>query len=388
MSTSRRQFLSLASAAPLLGVPWAHATRPPEKAKLLVLVYLKGGNDSYNTVVPYTSERYAKLRPNIAIKRDQVIRINDTHAFHPALAPLLPMWEAKEIALLQGIGQQEITNQHYRDLEMQFTGAGPDQYLNDGWVTRALTATKSTGALDALAFGDLDIRVSDPMGPFRGDRLRVVNMQHPSEWLNGHRVEGTQYLTSAPALEIAKSFVQRDPISLKTTFPADEFGDALKATVQLAAAGMVPPVVHITINASNGDHHDAFDTHWNQLKFHGAALGRLAGGLAAFRAGMREIGQWDRTLVATYDEFGRCPKENADKGTHHGWSSVHFVTGGRIKGGLFGEPMPVIDVFAIDGPPPVIDYRSLYTTIIQDWWGASSRGVFDRAFKPLDLLRA
>jgi len=388
MSISRRQFLSLASATPLLGMPWAHAATSAEKAKLLVLVYLKGGNDSYNTVVPYTSERYAKFRPSIAIKRDQVIRISDTHGFHPALSPLIPLWEANEVALLQGIGQQEITNQHYRDLEMQFTGASPDQYLNDGWVTRALTATQSTGALDALAFGDLDIRVSDPMGPFRGDRLRVVNMQHPSEWLKGLRVEGTQYLTSAPARETAKSFKQRDPISLKTVFPTDEFGDALKATVQLAAAGLAPPVVHITINASNGDHHDAFDTHWNQLKFHGAALGRLASGLAAFRAGMREIGQWDRTLVATYDEFGRCPKENGDKGTHHGWSSVHFVTGGRVKGGLFGEPMPVIDVFAIDGPPPVIDYRSLYTTIIENWWGASSRGVFDRAFKPLALLRA
>jgi uncharacterized protein (DUF1501 family) len=369
-------------------MPWAHAAIHSEKANLLVLIYLKGGNDSYNTVIPYTSERYARLRPNIAIKRDQVIRINDTHGFHPALSPLTPLWEANEIALLQGIGQQEITNQHYRDLEMQFTGASPDQYLNDGWVTRALASHKSAGTLDALAFGDLDIRASDPMGPFRGDRLRVVNMQHPSEWLANRRVEGTQYLTSMPARDAAKSFAQRDPVSLKTTFPANEFGDALKATVQLAAAGMAPPVVHITINASNGDHHDAFDTHWNQLKFHGAALDRLASGLAAFRAGMREIGQWDRALVATYDEFGRCPKENGDKGTHHGWSSVHFVAGGRVKGGLYGEPMPVIDVFAIDGPPPVIDYRSLYTTIIQDWWGVSSRGVFDRTFQPLNLLRA
>ena len=146
--------------------------------------------------------------------------------------------------------------------------------------------------------------------------------------------------------------------------------------------------MHITINAANGDHHDAFDTHWNQLKFHGAALSRLANGLAALRNGMKEIGQWDRTLVATYDEFGRCPKENGDKGTHHGWSSVHFVAGGRVKGGLYGEPMPIVDVFAIDGPPPVIDYRELYTTVIHDWWGLSARGGFDRAFKPLPLLRA
>lgn len=387
MNNSRRQFLSLASSMPLIGMPWAHAASPSPGSNLLVLIYLKGGNDSYNTVVPYANERYARFRPTIAIKRDQVIRINDSHGLHPALAPLLPLWEANELALLQGIGQQEITNQHYRDLEMQFTGASPDQYLTDGWVTRAMAPAKSSGALDALAFGDLDIRVADPMGPFRGDRLRVVNMQHPSEWLARRQVQGTQHLASVPGKEPAKSFTQRDPVALKTAFPADEFGDALKATVQLAAAGLAPPVVHITINASNGDHHDAFDTHWNQLKFHGAALSRLANGLAALRNGMKEIGQWDRTLVATYDEFGRCPKENGDKGTHHGWSSVHFVAGGRVKGGLYGEPMPIVDVFAIDGPPPVIDYRELYTTVIQDWWGLSPRGVFDRAFKPLPLLR-
>ena len=391
MNSSRRHFLSLASATPLLGLPWVHAAGQPSGAILLELVYLKGGNDSYNTLVPFTSERYARFRPTIAIKRDQVIRVSDTHGFHPSLAALLPMWESRELALLQGIGQQEITNQHYRDAEMQFTGASLDQYLTDGWVTRALAAAdrgRMAGSLDALAFGDLDIREADPMGPFRGDKLRVVNMQHPSEWLSGHKVEGTKHLTSRPGREPAKSFRQPDAVALKTAFPADEFGDAMKATVQLAAAGLAPPVIHVTINAASGDQHDAFDTHWNQLKFHGNALSRLEDGPCALRLRTLPVGQSYRTLVATYDEFGRCPKENEDRGTHHGWSSVHFVAGGRVRGGLFGEPMPVVDVFAIDGPPPVIDYRTLYTGIIQDWWGLPARGVFDRDFKPLDLLRS
>jgi len=397
MNSNRRKFLALASTAPLIGLAsrLAGASIPGSNAesRLLVLVYLKGGNDSYNTFVPYTDERYAKLRPTLAVKRDQVIKITDRHGFHPALNALMPLWESRELALVQGIGQEAITNQHYRDLEMQFTAASPDQYLNEGWLSRALAANSASrrlpaAALDAIGFGDLDIRESDPMGPFRGNKVRVVNMQHPSEWLAQQRVEGTQYLASLPGREPARTFVQTERISLKTPFPADEFGDALRATVQLAAAGLAPPVVHITINAANGDQHDAFDTHWNQLKFHGAALERLATGLAAFRNGMREIGQWDRTLLATYDEFGRSPKENAEQGTHHGWSSVQLVLGGRVSGGLYGEAVPVINVFSIDGPEPVIDYRSLYTTIIENWWGGSARGIFDRNFKPLDLLRA
>ncbi len=396
---NRHRRLILASAAACaLPLPFARAANaiPNAESRLLVLVYLKGGNDSYNTLVPYTDPRYTRLRPTIAVARDQVIRISDRHGFHPALNALMPLWESKEIAVIQGIGQAAVTNQHYRDLEMQFTASNLDQYYTDGWLTRTLTANRSARHLadfsatpfDAVAFGDLDIRVADPMGPFRGDKVRVVNMQHPSEWLARRKVEGTQYLASVPAQEAAKSFAQQAPIALKTVFPANEFADALKATVELASAGIAPKVVHITINASNGDHHDAFDTHWDQQKFHGAALERLATGLAAFRDGMREIGQWDRTLVATYDEFGRCPKENDKKGTHHGWASVQFAMGGRVNGGLYGETVPMIDVYAIDGPPPTIDYRSLYTTMIEKWWGGSARGVFAGDFKPLDFLRA
>ena len=134
---NRRHFLSLASATPLFVPPWAiglHAStgahlQPPP---LLVLVYLKGGNDAYNTFVPLADTLYRKLRPNIGIHRDQLVPFSASHGFNPALKPLLPLWENKEMALLQGIGQQAVTNQHYRDLETQFTAASPPVLC--GWL--------------------------------------------------------------------------------------------------------------------------------------------------------------------------------------------------------------------------------------------------------------
>ena len=382
----------------MLGLPWASRLQASagaafQPSSLLVLVYLKGGNDAYNTFVPLNDARYRKLRPTLAIARDQLIPFSATHGFNPALKPLLSCWENKEMALLQGIGQQEITNQHFRDLETQFTAASPGQYYDDGWLTRAFGANTGNSrlgksVLDALAFGNLDIREGDPMGPFRGNKIRVINMQHPSEWLIGQKVVGTQHLESIPARVLVDTYAQQQRVTLQTAFPANEFGDALKATAQLAAAGMAPPIVHIGLTAVDDDQHHAFDTHWDQQKYHGPTLTKLAEGLAAFRNAMREIGQWDNTLLATYDEFGRSPKENEKQGTHHGWSSTQIVLGGKVKGGVLGEPPPVIDVFAIDGPPPVIDYRELYTTIIEQWWQGKARGVFDRNFKTLDLLRA
>lgn len=361
-------------------------------ARLLVMVYLKGGNDAYNTLAPFTNPRYYKMRPTIAQKREQLIHLNDTHGLHNSLQAMMPIWRDNQLAILQGIGQADVTNQHYRDAETLFTASDADQYLDDGWLTRAFKSNPNQLklAVDAIAFGDLDIRESDPMGPFRGGgkNVGVINVAYPNEWLGRHRVDDTAYLTTTKSTAAAKAFTLEAPRVLKTPFPTDSFGQALQATVELAAAGMAPPVVHICLNGEDGDQHNAFDTHWDQLKYHGPALERLANGLAAFRRGMQEINQWDNTLLMTYDEFGRSPKENEKQGTHHGWSGVHFVTGGRVKGGLIGEPMPVVGVFQIDGPPPVIDYRSLYTTVIESWWNGSANGVFAKRFKTIDLLRA
>jgi uncharacterized protein (DUF1501 family) len=367
-----------------------------------VLVYLKGGNDAFNTFVPLDDANYRRLRPTLAIAREQTIPFCTTHGFNLALKPLMTAWDAKDLALIQGIGQEDVTNQHYRDLEAQFTGASPEEYLADGWITRALhqprAAQKTNPApdkafsafspqtpLQALAFGDLDIRQSDPFGPFRGERIAAVNIEHPSEWLAQRDLSTTPHRANAPG-QHAKA-LRSKAVLLQTAFPANEFGEALRAIAELAANGDAPRVVHVTLNATSGDHHDAFDTHWDQAKYHGLALERLAAGLAAFRAAMIEVGRWNDTMVATYDEFGRSPKENERHGTHHGWASTHLVMGGRVKGGLLGHAPALTNVFSISGPKPVIDTRELYATVIERWWGLSSANVFERRFKPLDLLR-
>jgi uncharacterized protein (DUF1501 family) len=389
----RREFLQLAAAVPAIGSLWdnsgaSSAFAATNARKLLVLVYLKGGNDGYNTFAPYKNAKYKSLRPTLALHGDSLIHVTDTHGFHPSLAALMPAWKANDLALLQGIGQQEITNQHYRDLETQFTGASLDEFYDTGWLTRAMLKNpQSASGLDAIAFDDLDIREADPMGPFRGQKLKVVQMQYPSEWLAARKFTGTKHLATLPARALEQSFQQPTVAALKTQFPADPFADALKSAVQLTQASMAPPVIHITLNGLDGDQHSGFDTHWNQLKYHGAILQRLAVGIAAFREAMIEIGEWNNTLIATYDEFGRSPKENDKTGTHHGWASSQFMAGGRIKGGLHGEAPPVVDVFALDGPPPVIDYRELYTTMIENWWGGSANGVFSSRFKSLDILK-
>ena len=383
----RRELLKALAAAPLaLSLPGMAS--PAAGNRLLVLVFLYGGNDGFNTWVPYTDATYYAVRPTIAVPRDAVLKVTDRHAFHPSLAPLVPIWEAKELALVQGIGYPLGTEQHYRDIEVAFTASDRD-IVSAGWVTRALGARpRPANVPDAIAFDVLDIREADPMGPFRGDRLGVIQVHHAHELLASRELSRCAVdANTAGRLRLAAARAL-PPVALKTSFPSDPFGNAMRAAVELAASHRDIRVLHVALNGVDGDKHHSVDTHWKQLDHHGDALARLAAGLAALRSGLREIGRWDETLVATYDEFGRSPMENGDRGTHHGHANTHFVMGGRVKGGLLGEAPRVVRMHQIGGPAPVIDTRRLWTTVVERWWGFPADGLFDRRHAPLDLLRA
>jgi uncharacterized protein (DUF1501 family) len=384
--SSRRDFLRTLAAAPLaLSVP-ALAASPG--SRLLVMVFLYGGNDGYNTWVPYTDALYYRLRPTIAVPNDAVLKITPTHGLHPSLAALMPAWEARDLALVQGVGYPDCTQQHYRDIESAFTACDGTEFSNEGWVTRALArAPRRDAVADAVAFDLLDIRLADPMGPFRGNKLGAVQIYRAAQFLRTHKLKPFHEAT-ARAQEMLSHAGPLAPAALRTRFPEDPFGDSVRAAVELAAADRSLPVIHLALNGLDDDKHHSVDCHWEQLKYHGDALKRLASGLAALREGLKEIGRWDETLVATYDEFGRSPMENEDKGTHHGLATTHFVMGGRVKGGLYGEAPPVVRVFNVGGPQPAIDTRRLWTTVIEQWWGLRADGVFTHRHRALELLRA
>lgn len=385
-SPTRRRFLQALAATPLAASVPGFAQAPQ---RLLVMVFLYGGNDGFNTWVPYTDPLYYRVRPTLAVPRDSVLKITDRHGFHPSLAALLPAWQARELAVVQGIGYAQATQQHFRDIETAFTAGDGQEFYEEGWVSRALARRMRSSTLDGVAFDVLDIRESDPMGPFRGEKLGVVQVYHAADLLAKRRLADCAFETTRLGKSrIARSAEAMGPVPLKTAFPTDPFGQAMRAAVELASLDRALPVIHVALNGLDGDKHHSVDTHWDQLKWHGDALQRLAEGLAALRAGLVEIGRWDETLVATYDEFGRSPMENEDRGTHHGLASTHFVMGGRVKGGLHGEAPRIVRMHPIGGPDPVIDTRRLWATVAERWWGGTSAGLFTRRAEPLDLLRA
>lgn len=386
ISPARRRLLKALAATPFaLRAPSLFAGSPARR--VFVMVYLYGGNDGYNTWVPYADDLYYRVRPNIAVPRDAVLKLTPDHGFHPSLAALLPAWESRDLAIVQGLGYPQLTQQHYRDEEIAFTGSDGD-LLAQGWVTRALAGKRAGAASpDAIALDMLDTREADPMGPFRGERLGVIELHWPSEFLQKRDFRRCVTTVNKAGAERLARLAPAAPVALKTAFPSDPFGQSVRAAVELAACEPDVPVIHLALNGLDGDKHHSVDCHWEQAKWHGDALKRLGQGLAALRAGLMEIGRWDDTIVATYDEFGRSPMENEDRGTHHGLANTHFVMGGRVKGGLYGEAPRVQRMHPIGGVAPAIDTRSLWATVVESWWAGDAKAVFGDGYRPLELLR-
>lgn len=385
----RRRFVKLAAALPLAALApklaFAVAADPPRYRNLLVLIELKGGNDGLNTVVPYADAAYYALRPKIAIPRDRVVQLSDRVGLHPALEPLLPLWKSRELAVLQGVGYPEPNLSHFRSIEIWDTASKSDEYLQDGWLTRTFAAapTPSAFAADGVIVGSPDL------GPLAGGGTRAIALADTEQFLRQARLAAVEGRTPNAALRHilkvegdirqAASHLKAD-YTFATEFPEGPFGNAIKAACHVVANKAGVAVVRVTLNG--------FDTHSGQAATQARLLGELARGLTALKDALVELGRWNDTLVLTYAEFGRRPKENLSNGTDHGTASAHFALGGRVAGGLYGEAT-VLDRLSTDGNPAyAIDFRSVYATALERWWGVASSGPLRGKFAPLPILRA
>ena len=389
----RRRFLKIAastSLAPIVAAPgfgasvaWA-STAHADYRKLLVLIELKGGNDGLNTVVPYADNTYYALRPKLALSRDSVVKLTDRAALHPALASLLPVWESHQLAVLQGVGYPDPNLSHFRSIEIWDTASKSGEYLQDGWLTRTFStaATPRDFAADGVIIGSQDL------GPLAGGGTRAIALNNAEQFLRQARLASVEGTTRNKALgHILK--VEADIMqaasnlnadhAFTTVFPTSAFGNAIRAACQVAANTAGVAVVRVTLNG--------FDTHSGQLATQARLMSELSGGLVALKRALDELDKWNDTLVLTYAEFGRRPKENLSGGTDHGTASAQFALGGRVRGGMFGEQPSLEHLTGEGNTGYAIDFRSVYATVLDKWWGASSTDVLGERFAPVAFLK-
>lgn len=383
---SRRDFLLQMGAAGLLSVcpGLSMAIAPaPRWGRLLVLVELKGGNDSLNTVVPFRDPGYKSARPRLALPDSDLIPLSDALALHAALSPVMPLWERGQLAIVQGLGYPQPNLSHFRSIEIWDTASRSDEYLEAGWLSRSFQRWPLPPAMaaDALVLGSADLGpvaggaraiTLDAGGNFERQARLAKETQRAGGGALAHvlKVEGD-------VLHAARSLAPGRP--LQTSFPNTEFGRNCRLACETLARSPGVGAIRLSLGG--------FDTHQNQLGTQANLLRQLAEGLYSLHAGLNELGRWEDSLIMTYAEFGRRVRENDSGGTDHGTAASHFVLGGRVRGGLHGRMPSLADLDEGGNLRHHVDFRQLYATVLERWWGvADSSAVLGGRFAPLVLV--
>ena len=368
----RRDFLkSLGALSAAMALPknaWASIN---PLGKTLVLIELNGGNDSLNTFVPHMTEAYYTSRPTLSLGLNEVIGLSDSLAMHDALEPLKSAWDEGDMAVVQGLGYANPNRSHFRSKDIWNTASERDEVLDTGWLAEQLSVT-SREDLQAITLGGRS-------GPLDGEDLNSLVVSH-IDWLLKRRVrEFESDASDNPALNHILA-VQEDfnesLTSLKEgmagsekpdlDFPKTPIGRGLESVARLLSIGVRPAVFKLNLGG--------FDTHTNQRAKHKMLLGQLAEALATFREVAIAAGTWTDTTVVTYSEFGRRVAENGNKGTDHGAAASHFVLGGSVIGGIYGEMPSLVDLDPRGDLKYTMDFKAYYRTLT-DWlgWAAGDR---------------
>jgi len=375
---------------------------------ILVAIQMAGGNDGLNTVVPYRDDHYHRQRPTLALKETEVIRLQDDLGFHPALKPLMPVWEDGYLAVVQGVGYPQSSDDHARAMEIWQT-ARPDHPLGEtGWLGRVgdylcEVNRNSWIAAPSVFLGQIPIPLTivgkhqpavraeqaGRLFSFRQQTASLAQIRQLMQDATTGRGEGP----AGPLAEIVglqrqtiQNLMAMEEILASPThvevFPKTYFGRQLSCLTQLLRADLGVRIYCLDLG---GQGPGTFDTHALQVANHGELLAELAEGLAALAGVLKKDNLLDRVVVYTYSEFGRTIRENGRKGTDHGSAAPVFVLGGKVKGGFVGKHPP-LDVPEKGGVKHLIDFRSLYATLLDRWLHVPSQPILGQTFSHLDLF--
>lgn len=366
-----------------------------ETDRVLVIIFLAGGNDGINTLIPFQNPTYDRVRKNTGFttteeKARLKDKLSDTLAFNPYMEKLVPLWKENKIAVVQNVGLANPDLSHFRATDIWNSACDEDQLLSTGWVGRwfdlefqdypdskpkdplAISIGSSTSALFQGKRCAVDLLVNDPSSYAPVGML--PNQPLPDTY-GGKELHFVRDLLSVSDF-YAQRFEELFPANAKNAveYPDSTLANDLKKIAWCIASGMKTRIYFTE--------HDGYDTHFNQHSKddvqsdgHGILLKQFSEAVAAFQRDLEAMGLDDRVLTMTYSEFGRRVAENGDysSGTDHGTSAPHFLIGTHANGGLYGKDP---DLDNVDGNGNLLnefEFRQMYASVMGDWFGVSEQ---------------
>jgi uncharacterized protein (DUF1501 family) len=371
-----------------------------EKAPVLVVLQLSGGNDYMNTVIPYNDPLYQDYRPRVGIPEDQILPLDNEVGLHPSMGPLREVYNQGKMAIIHGVGYPNSVRSHFRSMDIWHT-CEPDKTGTEGWLglaTRELDPRKEN-IVTAVSFGPCMFRALvapgvpvacvddlETYGLLTGispepQRAKILERfaQNYSPLIGTDEVMkylGATGLEAMQGADILKVAPQKYASTVK--YPDTSIAKKLKSIAQVHFADLGSRIFYCD--------HLGFDTHANQLGVHATLWNDVSQAIEAFFADLREHDAADHVLMLLFTEFGRRVRDNGS-GTDHGAGGAAFMLGDVVKGGQYGEyPSRKAEDLTQGDLAPNLDFRGLYATILEDWLGVDAKPIVKGSFEKPQFL--
>ena len=371
------------------------------KDPVLVVLQLTGGNDYFNTVIPYTDSNYYDARRTLQISEDRMLKIDGELAFHPAMGPMKDMYEKGTVAIIHGVGYDNSPRSHFRSMDIWHT-CEPDKVGNEGWLGRALGDIDPSGdnpvtginigqglpralvapGVSVASLADLTTYglLSSIEQQEQRDKMleRFANMYGPAVG-TGPVMEylGQTGLDALKGADILKVAPERYSSSIE--YGANNIAKSLRDVAMIHEADLGARVFYTQ--------HGSFDTHAAQAGTHAQLWTEVSGAIADFWDDLREHDVDDNVIMLLFSEFGRRVRDNGS-GTDHGAAGVSFVIGPKVEGGMYSEyPETRPEALQQGDLVPNLDFRGVYSTVLEKWMGLDPVPIVNGQFEQPDFVK-
>jgi uncharacterized protein (DUF1501 family) len=372
-----------------------------QKDPVLVVLQLTGGNDYLNTVIPYNNPLYQDNRKAVGIPESQILALDNDHGIAPYMAPLKKFWDERKMAVLHGVGYLDSPRSHFRSMDIWHT-CEPDKVGTEGWLGRVVREIdpKKENVVTAVSFGPCMFRALSVPGvpvacvaaslerygflpniqePAQRQQVlqRFSRMYTPIEGSGVLEYMGTTGLDSLKGADILKVAPSRYRSEIE--YPNTAIASKLRGIAQVHLAGLGTRIFYCD--------HGSFDTHAGQNPLHAKLWTDVTQALDAFMTDLRAHDAADNVIVLMFSEFGRRVQDNGS-GTDHGAAGVTFVLGDKVKGGHYGEYPSLDPNKLVQGDlNPSMDFRSIYSTILDKWLGMNPAPIVNGTYERPDFLQ-
>ena len=373
-----------------------------EKDPVIVILQLTGGNDYFNTIIPYNDSNYYDNRPGLKIPQEHMLTVDEEFAMHPSMGPMGDIYKKGDMAIIHGVGYANSPRSHFRSMDIWHT-AEPDKVGTEGWLGRAvreldpnsetpvtavnigqgLPRALVTPGVSVASVADLStygLLTSVEQEMVREKMLARFSNMYGAALGSGQVMDylgqtGIDALKGADILKVAP-----DVYESTIEYADSPIAKSLRDVATIHKAGLGTRVFYTQ--------HGSFDTHAAQAPAHAQLWQDVSIAIQDFWDDLREGGDDENVVMFLFSEFGRRVRDNGS-GTDHGAAGVSFVIGPRVNGGMYSRyPETRAEALEQGDLVPNQDFRGVYSTILENWLEVEAAPIVNGTFSSENFINS